>query len=282
MVMTEFGLELARVSMVGEDCGIILDLLVRPENAIVDYLTKHSGITADLLREVSTTFRQAQKTVADLIGQDTILVGHSLENDLHALKLVHNKVVDTSEIYPHPRGPPSKLSLSMLVLKALKEKMNREDGHDSVDDARFTMRLAQKKLLRGSSYHPCADIITKVNISDLIPNVHLPGNLEAATASKLVIDYDQSFTTECEGVDERILSLDMRLSALASQMVESEILMVLSCCGKSNKYFQLVDLKNKCNDPCKSRELDRLCQLAKYEALDTFAIISTRQDNSFT
>ena len=61
MVMTEFGLELARVSMVDNEGEVLLDLLVRPDNLIVDYLTKFLGITPDLLRDVTTSFKQAQK-----------------------------------------------------------------------------------------------------------------------------------------------------------------------------------------------------------------------------
>ena len=61
MVMTEFGLELARVSMVDNEGEVLLDLRVRPDDLIVDYLTKFSDITPDLLRDVTTSFKQAQK-----------------------------------------------------------------------------------------------------------------------------------------------------------------------------------------------------------------------------
>jgi len=40
-----------------------------------------------------------QKELESLLNEDTILIGHSLENDLHCLKMIHEWVVDTSIIY---------------------------------------------------------------------------------------------------------------------------------------------------------------------------------------
>lgn len=43
------------------------------------------------------------------VGVDTYLVGHSLESDLRALKIVHQRLIDTSELYPSARGAPFKV-----------------------------------------------------------------------------------------------------------------------------------------------------------------------------
>ena len=256
MVMTEFGLELARVSMVDNEGEVLLDLLVRPDNLIVDYLTKFSGITPDLLRDVTTSFKQAQKKVAEFIGPQSILVGHSLENDLNSLKIVHTRVIDTSEIYPHPRGPPAKLSLSMLAYKALKEKMNRDDGHDSCDDARMTLRLMQKKLLRGAKYNPCADVTNKVKMHDLIGNVVITNTettAESLEEAKVVINLLEHFSTlrdasSSEDDKRAFAQVDESIRATAAEMTECELLVVMSGCGNTLKYFQLIDLKEKCTD----------------------------------
>lgn len=42
-------------------------------------------------------------------------MGHSLDSDLRALKLVHARVVDTAALYPSPRGSPFKQSLKGLA-----------------------------------------------------------------------------------------------------------------------------------------------------------------------
>ena len=41
-----------------------------------------------------------------LLDANAVLVGHSLENDLRALKMYHHRVIDTVTLFPHPRGPP--------------------------------------------------------------------------------------------------------------------------------------------------------------------------------
>lgn len=44
-------------------------------------------------------------------------MGHSLENDLTALKIVHTRVVDTSVLYPSSKGRGFKNALRWLVKK---------------------------------------------------------------------------------------------------------------------------------------------------------------------
>ena len=39
----------------------------------------------------------------ELVCSRTLLVGHSLENDLKALRVVHAKVLDTAVLFPHPK-----------------------------------------------------------------------------------------------------------------------------------------------------------------------------------
>ena len=105
------------------DGKCVLDDLVKPENRIINYLTKYththsythafislinnitvlktdfccvcyrlppdrfSGITAAMLRPITTTLRDVQAKLRMLLPRDAVLVGHSINNDLIALKV---------------------------------------------------------------------------------------------------------------------------------------------------------------------------------------------------
>ena len=101
MCYTSEGLELTRVSAVGPTGEVIYDKLVMPPREITDYNTDYSGITAEQMEGVTTTLEDVQKELLELIPAETILIGHSLENDLRRLKMMHANVVDTVALYPH-------------------------------------------------------------------------------------------------------------------------------------------------------------------------------------
>ena len=48
---------------------------------------RFSGITAAMLRPVTTVVKDVQVKLLRLLPRDAVLVGHSLENDLRALKV---------------------------------------------------------------------------------------------------------------------------------------------------------------------------------------------------
>lgn len=69
-----------------------------PENPILDYLTQYSGMTAVRLEGVTTRLADVQKRVQNLINYNTILVGHSLENDMAVLKVIEER--DRKRVVP--------------------------------------------------------------------------------------------------------------------------------------------------------------------------------------
>ena len=144
-------LVLTRASAVGPDGSVVYDKLCAPSEPITDYNTAHSGITAEQMRGVTTTLEDVQRELLELIAQETILIGHSLENDLRRLRIMHCLCVDTVALYPHPRGPPFRSKLSALTEKHLSRRI-QEKTHDSVADARATMELALLKFTRGPGF----------------------------------------------------------------------------------------------------------------------------------
>ena len=113
---------------------------------------RFSGISAESLKDVKTSLQDIQGRLLELFHPRTILIGQSLESDLRALKMTHPFIVDTTILFPHPRGPPLKSSLKYLAQKYLSREIQKghgTKGHDSVEDARACLDLAKQKCEKG-------------------------------------------------------------------------------------------------------------------------------------
>lgn len=140
-------LELTRISIVDEKMNIIYESLVKPENEITDYLTRFSGITEQMLSDVSTNLSDVQQAIKKLLPPDAILVGQSLNADLHSLKMMHPYIIDTSVIYNITGDRYRKSKLKTLVREFLNERIQEnKSGHCSTEDSQASMKLAQLKL----------------------------------------------------------------------------------------------------------------------------------------
>lgn len=147
MCYTVKGLELTRVTIVDSECKTVYESLVKPLNAIIDYNTNFSGITKEQMDRTSTSILQVQANILHLCNSKTILIGHSLESDMKALKIIHNTIIDTSVLFPHKMGLPHKRALRVLASDYLKKIIqNNVCGHDSAEDAITCMELIKWKI----------------------------------------------------------------------------------------------------------------------------------------
>ena len=112
-------------------------------------------MTSAKLATTTTSLSDIQTRLLTLLTPRTIIIGHSLESDLTALKITHPFVIDTAILYPHPRGPPLKSSLKYLSQKYLNREIQKNHGtvgHDSIEDATACLDLVKQKCEKGLNW----------------------------------------------------------------------------------------------------------------------------------
>lgn len=93
MGYTTAGMELIRLTAVDQEMNVLLDEKVLPSNMIIDLNTHYSGIKT--LEGVKYDLVGLRKELFKYVDEDTIIVGHGLENDMNALRIIHTKIIDT-------------------------------------------------------------------------------------------------------------------------------------------------------------------------------------------
>ncbi|KAI9734596.1 MAG: RNA exonuclease 3 [Cirrosporium novae-zelandiae] len=171
MGYTTYGMELIRLTATkwptGEEA---LDVLVRPLGEILDLNSRYSGVWPEQFAnakshnslsggdsqnktEKSLQIVNSPKAARELLFQhlspETPLIGHAIENDLNAVRIIHPSVIDTVLLYPHPAKLPYRYGLKMLVKKYLDRDIQTDggaQGHDSKEDARAAGDLVRYKV----------------------------------------------------------------------------------------------------------------------------------------
>jgi len=154
MVETSAGLELCQCSVIDTKGNTLMNDLVLPRRMIICYNTKWSGVSAKTLRGVTKRLEDVQEALKKWITAETILIGHSFENDLNALQLIHSRILDTAVLYPHHTGR-RKNSLKYLSKRYLERKIQKGDGfsgHNPVEDAQAALELTNLKVKNGPGF----------------------------------------------------------------------------------------------------------------------------------
>ena len=90
---------LARVSIIDEQCNILLDqYVIPPGGEVVTYRTRYSGITEKIIKMHGIPFEIAQSRVQKITDRYR-MVGHTIGNDLETLQIKpKNPVIDIVDI----------------------------------------------------------------------------------------------------------------------------------------------------------------------------------------
>lgn len=190
MGYTVHGMELIRLTATSWPDGTeMLDVLVKPLGEILDLNSRYSGVWPDDLAQaqdwcpgdalvpasessssgessgsedgqvskkrlkVVSSPAAARDLLFSLLAPTTPLMGHGLENDLNAVRVVHPTLVDTVLAFPHRAGLPFRNGLKALMGTHLNRKIQVQTGpkmlgHDSAEDARAAGELVRLRVAR--------------------------------------------------------------------------------------------------------------------------------------
>ncbi|KAI8085845.1 ribonuclease H-like domain-containing protein [Gilbertella persicaria] len=142
MGYTTAGMELIRLTAVDEKMSVLIDELVLPSSMVIDLNTHYSGVKT--LEGVKHDLDSLRNELFKYVDQNTIIVGHGLENDMNALRIIHTNIIDTVALFPHKNGLPYRNSLRSLSSTHLKKFIQTgSEGHDSLEDASICIELLQ-------------------------------------------------------------------------------------------------------------------------------------------
>jgi len=164
MGYTTYGLELIRLTATRWPEGAtLLDVLVKPVGLILDLNSRYSGVwpkdfatalpyTATLSPELTQSLpgkvrppQKLQMVESPAVARDllfkylspsTSLIGHGLENDLNAMRIIHPTIVDTALLFPHKAGLPFRNGLKALMSSLLGREIQVQGGVNSAGGAR--------------------------------------------------------------------------------------------------------------------------------------------------
>ena len=179
MGYTVYGLELIRLTATSWPTGkVLFDVLVRPFGEILDLNSRYSGVwpkdIADALPWASSGPAKANSTsdtdpnpllcivespaaarqlLFTHLTPLTPLIGHGLENDLNAIRIIHPTIIDTALLYPHKMGLPYRNGLKALMQTHLNRQIQvvvdgKMEGHDSKEDANAAGELVRLALAK--------------------------------------------------------------------------------------------------------------------------------------
>lgn len=148
MCYTDKGFEMMKLSIVDfKTEKKLVDSIVHPDGELIIDLNSHvSGVSE--IPHNALTFDEAMVKLAQLTDEDTIIVGHGLENDLNVLRLIYPRIVDTAILFSENQvDARRKDPLKKLAWSFLSENIQGKE-HDSLEDAIVPIRIVKKHLER--------------------------------------------------------------------------------------------------------------------------------------
>eukprot|EP00702_Spironucleus_salmonicida_P005024 EST46315.1 Exonuclease family protein [Spironucleus salmonicida] len=128
MVMTTQGHRIAQISVISQAGKVIINSYCKPKHKIIDYLTKYSGVTKQLIVKAPNYKIVKKQLLHKLDKHKYIICGHGLDNDLKLLKIKPNYIIDTATLFG-----PRKMKLQLLAEQILNRNI-QQGTHNSLED----------------------------------------------------------------------------------------------------------------------------------------------------
>ncbi|CAF1035137.1 unnamed protein product [Adineta ricciae] len=143
------------ISIVDEELKCVYQVLIKPdeEQQLAEYQQRREQVLSTVPDLDERSLKEVRKDMKNLFDDDTILAGHSIENDMKYLQFYYPYIIDTSIIFNVSGTRFQKSSLQKLYaifFGRLIQKTRLE--HDPTEDARATMELIQLKLCNSLNF----------------------------------------------------------------------------------------------------------------------------------
>ncbi|EAA27108.2 hypothetical protein GE21DRAFT_9570 [Neurospora crassa] len=137
-VSSDFESELIRLSLIDYFSGqVLIDRLVRPNVPMQHMNTRYSGVTRQDLQNAIRNgtciiggLEEARKEVWKFVGPQTVVIGHSVRNDLSALRWIHNRCVD-----------------SLVVEEGVRKKIKAKEEEEEKEKEKVREKQKEERLL---------------------------------------------------------------------------------------------------------------------------------------
>lgn len=163
MMICKNGKQIGRLSIIDVTGKVIYDKFIQPESEVVDYVEKYSGLNFENTSK-GITLKDMRREMLEIIGIDTVVLGHGLENDLEAMQLYTENLIDTAYLFLNSDGHKIKLAqLSKIYFNA--EIQSNE--HDSREDAMCCLKLLSYKICEQLNFYDPAGDFIDLNITSI-------------------------------------------------------------------------------------------------------------------